>query len=252
MNAIMGHLSRLAYKITGWQIIDSKGNISVIKKGNMLVLKEGFKTYSAIRADTLYTRLYYDYFIPLAYLYVKPKILVVGIGGGTTPLQLNRLFEKEVELYGVDTNVEMVDLAKKHFMHNVDIQIHIEDGAKYVSGEKNRFDLIFLDAYEDARIPKQFLCEEFINDASKALRGDGILAINVVLGLFDLISYVKKLNKYFKVYHLKPNINSDNVLLVCSKRLNGHEIYEKIEEKMPKNDENEFLFDKYASIEKYL
>jgi spermidine synthase len=248
MSTFADYARKLVYRATGWRVLESKDEISVINKGNLLVLKEGFKTYSAIRTDTLYTRLYYDYFIPLAYLYSKPEILVVGIGGGTTPFQLSRLLGNEVKLHGVDTNARMVYFAKKYFIRDVDIDISIADGARYVSKEKRRFDLVLLDAYEHARIPQQFLEETFISNASEALKDDGILAINSVLGPLDLIAYLQKLGKYFKVYHLRPNLTSDNVFIVCSKRLDRDEIFAKIQEKMPRNDENAFLFDGYSSI----
>jgi|GEM_PF-1446388 spermidine synthase len=239
---------RLIYTVTGWKTIEEDDGIFIIRRGSDTLVKVGSTTYSVINKDHIYTNSYYDYFIPLAYLYNRPKVLAIGVGGGTVFLQLSRLLGKNVDLYGVDTSAKMVKFARKYFIGDVGAKISIDDGAAFITRKKNAFDLIILDAYRGMSMPKQFLEDDFIMNANKSLRVDGIMAINTILSSLELKEYIQKLRRFFKVYELQTSSVGLNVMLVCSKRLDNNEIREKISSKMPKNKENKFLFDRYSNL----
>lgn len=239
---------KIIYKATGWRTVEEDDGVFIIRRGNDILVKAGSVTYSIINNSSVYTKSYYDYFIPLAYLYDKPRVLVIGVGGGTTFLQLNRLLGKNVELYGVDTSAKIVNFARKHFIGGIKANIEIADGAMFVSAKKDQFDLIILDAYRGTTTPKQFFEEKFIRDASMALKKDGILAINVILSSFEIRQYVRSLEKFFKVYELAATPFRLNVLLICSKQFDNKNIKDAIKNKMPRDKENKFLFDKYSKL----
>jgi len=248
MSDIKHSLIRFLYGARRQDVVDLESHIFIVRRGKDRVVKMGTTTYSIINAEGVYTGSYYDYFVPLAYLYDKPKVLMIGIGGGTVLLQLSRLFGKDVELHAVDTNSKVVDFARRHFIKDIGAKISIEDGAKFVSREKAKFDLLFLDAYQGTSMPKQFLDSEFISNANKSLKKDGILAINAILDKMELNTYIQELRNFFSVYKLVPSPLDSNVILICSKELDGKRIYKKLRSRMPKNQENQFLFEKYSKL----
>jgi spermidine synthase len=240
--------SRFFYSILGWESVDESGNIFIVNRSEDTLVKFGSTTYSIIGKNSVYTKSYYDYFLPLAYLYGRPRVLAIGVGGGTVFLQLRRLLGKNVKLYGVDNSARMVEFARKYFIGKVDAKISIGDGAEFVSKRRNEFDLIFLDAYSGTAMPKQFFTDEFISNACRSLSGNGILAINTILSPLEMKEYVQRLREHFKVYELETTPFRLNVMLICSKRWDNAGITKRISKSMPKTKDNRFLFKRYSSL----
>jgi spermidine synthase len=231
--------------------LKGKEDIRIDDDGDKKVLKYNGITYSAASASSIYTHLYWDYFIPLPLLFEKPKILLIGLGGGTIPYQLSKIYN-DIDIEIAEINEKMVEIAKT--FTGIDLskfKIYIEDGATVVKLKRNEYNIIILDAYINDRIPKQFLGEEFISDAYSALKEDGILAINYARRLsllLEYITYKSRLRKFFNLYELKKGINSKNSILIASKKLTSVEIFAIIKSKMSINDENSFLLDAYFKI----
>ena len=238
---------KFRYYLTGWRLIDERGNILIFENSDRTELLFGDTVYSIIRKGSIYTHSYFDYFLPLAYVHEQERALLIGLGGGTIPIQLARLFGGKLKLDVVESNRDMVELAKKHFLDGVYCNITIADGAKSLSNSKKRYTLIMLDAYVDQRIPPQFLDGWFVEDANNSLTDDGILAINLI-SLSGMENYINELKKQFKVYSLKSNLVISNVILICSKKFTSREIAQRINARMKRDGENGFLIERYRFL----
>ncbi len=227
-----------------------KEDIKIDGNGDTKVLKYNGITYSAANANSIYTHLYWDYFIPLPLLFEKPKVLIIGLGGGTIPYQLSKIYN-DIDIEIAEINEKMVEIAKE--FTGIDLskfKIYIEDGATVVKRKRNEYNIIILDAYINDRIPKQFLGEEFISDAYSALKEDGILAINYARRLsllLEYITYKSRLRKFFNLYELKKGINSKNSIFIATKKLTGAEIFAILKSKMS-DPQEQFLLDAYSRI----
>lgn len=247
--AIKNNFIKFLYLASGWKLLEKRGNIFVLEDKSRILMKYGYSTtYSIFDKKSLYTHSYFDYFLPLAYLYKRPKVLVIGMGGGTIPMQLKTLFGSKMDLEVIDINENVMSLAKKYFLNGENIKTLVGDGARYVSRKENEYDLIILDAFEGSRIPQQFLGRRFIRSAHIALNENGILGINVDMSDTRTKGYIKFLEEQFKVYKLIPSLAATNLILVCSKRFDKTYIANAVNKHIKKTGENEFLLGRYNNL----
>jgi len=249
LTLIENGFTKYVYTSRGWKLLAEKDEILVFENDNKIVMKYGFSTiYSILDKRSIYTHSYFDYFLPLAYLYESPRILMIGIGGGTILLQLNKLFGDKIQIDAVDVNKDIVDMAKKYFLSAVKANIYIADGAQYVSGKKNQYDIIILDAFKGSSIPEQFFEQTFIDNVSAALTDNGILAINTDMYDKHLEPFREKLEKFFKVYKFRTSLFDWNVIVICSKKFDREYIVNTMRASMPKTEDNKFIFMKYEEL----
>ncbi len=221
------------------------------ENGSERVLKYGNITYSKLKGDGTYTGEYWDYFIPVAYAFPSPRVLLIGLGGGTVAFQLSTLLREKISLDVVELSKRVVGLSQE-FAPNTNANIVIGEGSTYVATTNKRYDAILLDAYVSSRIPEQFLQRRFIEDAYRALSEDGVLAINfamTLMGALKFSEYVSKLKERFRVFKVNTAMFEGNVIIVCSKKLSRNELLDRISTNMPQGKENESLMRNYARME---
>ena len=223
---------------------------SVEERGFEKVFKYGNITYSKLRQGSIFTREYWDYFIPAAYAYDTPRVLLIGLAGGTVALQLNTLLKERLSLDVIEISRRAVELSQQ-FAPDIRAKIIVGNGAEYVGATDKKYDVIMLDAYTSSSIPEQFLRRRFIEDAYRALEEDGLLAINYAMGLMGILKfdeYVSRLRERFHVYKVNTAIFEGNVIILCSKRLVKDELLARITANMQMSKENEHLFSSYGRM----
>jgi spermidine synthase len=121
----------------------------------------------------------------LASLFLRPEpqhILVIGLGGGTLPLTLERVLS-HADIDAVEVDPAVVIVAQRYFGFHTDARLHVIelDGRAYVRQAiraGKRYDLIMLDAYDNQYIPEHLLTCEFLNEVRRLLVPGGIVAAN--------------------------------------------------------------------------
>lgn len=185
--------------------------------GETAVLYNGF-TYSRLPERGLFTRSYWDYLLPLGGISASPRLLMIGLGGGTIARQVESVFPgASMDIVEIDR--EMVGVARRLYP-GMRSNVIVGDGLEFVKGARGAYDAVILDAYSDLDIPKAFTSEEFIGDAYRALKGRGVLGINYAqtsLRRSELHGYSGRLSVLFDVYHVRAGFMSDNTILVCGK-----------------------------------
>jgi spermidine synthase len=225
-----------------YSVKDNDDTISVIDYGEERALKLNNVVYSRLNKKSIYTGSYWDYFTPLPALFNNPRILMIGLGGGTVAFQLKKIFGKKVTIDIVEISRKMVEAAKYFLPVKLDkVSIIVDDGVKYIKTRHDFYDIIILDAYEGDHIPQPFFEDEFISAAHSALKSEGVLAINYALNLSALVyleHYLKSLRRYFKTYTINNPFTSGNMIILCSKSMEKKDILEKIKKKVKQTKDN--------------
>ncbi len=224
--------------------------VEIFDRGSERIVKFNGIIYSKLSAKTLYTEGYWDFFAPLGFLWPNPRMLMIGLGGGTVAYQLARLRGGAVDMEAVDVNREMAAIMKEFLGPDTELKVAIADGAEYIKGKRG-YNAIILDAYVNEFIPKQFLDREFVSAANEALSDDGILAINYIKstnGYRNLEGYVELLKSFFKVYSVSVGLLWSNTVIICSKRYGKEEIIERVASSFRADDENAHVISGYEKM----
>jgi len=108
------------------------------------------------------------------------RVLVVGLGGGSIPMFLRKHYPKAT-IDVVDIDPEVVQVAKKFFGFREDsrMRVHTADGRRFIEQCRQRYDIIFLDAFGTDSIPQHLATVEFLRSVRRALTPRGLVASNV-------------------------------------------------------------------------
>ncbi len=225
--------------------------LSVAENNEEITLKINNIVYSRLNKKSVYTGSYWDYFTPLPSLYKNPKVMMIGLGGGTIPYQLTRLYKK-ISIDVVEINKNIAELSKVFLKTKLkNVNVIINDGSKYVKRETNAYDILILDAYDGDHIPEIFLHNEFIKDAFNSLKKNGIMAINYALNLSALVyleRYTSKLKKFFKVYTINNPFTSGNMIILCSKEYDKDHILHDIKNCFKETKDNKAVVIGYRDM----
>ncbi|HEY3177277.1 MAG TPA: fused MFS/spermidine synthase [Casimicrobiaceae bacterium] len=141
------------------------------------------------------TKLVFNYArMMMAALYLNPapqRILILGVGGGTLPSALQRLFPS-ASIDAVEIDPAVVRVARRFFAFEPgrDTRVYEEDGRVFVKRMQRQgvmYNLIVLDAFDHEYIPEHMLTREFLLEVKSLLADRGVLAANTfsVSKLYD-------------------------------------------------------------------
>ncbi len=113
----------------------------------------------------------------------RRRILVLGLGGGSVA-RIARALAPEATIVGVETDAEVVRLARRHFdLDGLDLELVLDDALHFLGVEKRRFDLILEDVFVgrgDSVHKPDWIPEPGHELAARRLRGKGLLVSNVL------------------------------------------------------------------------
>ncbi len=129
------------------------------------------------------TGMYYDYAMAaplMANVNEKeaPKMLVLGMGTGTYAKQCRTYFP-QMKTTGVEIDEKITKLAETYFALPKDIEVVTYDGRAYLNADKEKYDVILVDAYQDITIPFQMSSVEFFELVKERLTDDGVMVVNM-------------------------------------------------------------------------
>ena len=158
------------------------------------------------------TGMYYDYALAAPILANKTdlKILILGNGAGTFADKCLQYFP-EAKITGVEIDEKITELAHEYFNLPQNISVITYDGRAFLQSDRNFYDVIFVDAYQDITIPFQMSSVEFFKLVSEHLKPNGIMVLNMNLrvqevgGINDYIT-----NTVAEVFKDVRTIDADN------------------------------------------
>lgn len=157
----------------------------------------------------------------------KPKsILMLGLAGGTSFRILRHLLP-DCELCAVDIDGEVVELARKHMdLDALGIEVVIEDGYRWLVGNRRRFDVVIDDIYLAGRTdvfrPHSPVDETLLPRLQRAVAADGVLAVNLVIGEGHRRMQSMTRKQLLQAYPMVRSIRSPHALnevLVAGKKI---------------------------------
>lgn len=141
------------------------------------------------------------------------RILVLGLGGGSVARLIARYWPGS-EIIGIDVDPDMVELGKKYLgLGGVsNFKVFIEDAAGWVDKNKREsFDLVLVDLYKGAVVPKEFTQEDFLKKVEMLIGRGGAGAFNHLYSVMEkeeAEDFGRKLRRIFPVLvSVKPEAN---------------------------------------------
>jgi spermidine synthase len=115
----------------------------------------------------------------LGYVEQPKNALVLGLGGGTVTKSLRRYYP-ELRIVNVEFDDQVRRIAEAHFGFVPDqrMEVVVEDGRTFLSRTRERFDLIFLDAFHGGYIPFHLMTREFLQIVRERLTDEGVVVAN--------------------------------------------------------------------------
>ncbi len=133
--------------------------------------------------DPFRTRFQYtDYLdLGLAYDPGARSVLFIGLGGGSAPKRMWRDFP-ELRLQAVELDPDVVRVAYRYFGLPRDdrLAVEVEDGRRYLARNRERWDVIVVDAFYSDAIPFHLATREFLELARARLAPGGVVVTNVI------------------------------------------------------------------------
>ncbi len=167
-------------------------NIIVSDEGDRICMRFVLDTgrFHAIQSCMFkadHDKLVFDYAkMTFAGLLLNPqpkRILIAGLGGGSIPRVLAKLYpEARIDIVEIDPAV--VDVAREYFDFKEHDNIHIivRDARVYVKQAAllggQHYDYIVLDAFNGDYIPEHLMTKEFLEECKALLSDDGVLIAN--------------------------------------------------------------------------
>ena len=150
------------------------------------------------------------------------KVLVLGLGLASVPQMLEQVFGKKYEFHAVEIDGEIIRLAEKYILDELDspIQIFEMDAEIFVDITSEKYDMIIVDIFEDAKVPAKFETNIFMEKIKKLLEPKGILLYNRLNTsdetLADTLKFYESI--FLKVFNnAAPVYIKDNIVLCSNK-----------------------------------
>ncbi|CAF1004032.1 unnamed protein product [Rotaria sordida] len=148
--------------------------------------QSGIDLRHPFRPCDIYIKLFFIPFI------CKPKakhVLIIGLGGGILPMLIRHYFPS-VLIHVVEIDKTVIELASEFFdltemMANSYLHVIEDDGFRYVSETVHRYDIVFIDAFDEEAMPAHMNTAQFFLNISGILNSDGCLATNANLSNTD-------------------------------------------------------------------
>ncbi len=150
------------------------------------------------------------------------KVLLLGLGLASIPQMLEKNFKKNFEYHAVEIDDEIIRLAHKYIVENLEshIQIMEMDAAVYVEIAQEKYDMIIVDIFENDIVPFQFELNSFLKRTSELLNDNGVLLFNRLN--IDEKSKRKTLTYFEEVFkpifpEAEPIYIRENIILINKK-----------------------------------
>jgi spermidine synthase len=116
----------------------------------------------------------------VAYPPKAERIVEVGLGGGRTVSYLKGMMP-DTAILAVEIDKDVVELAKKYFKftESATMRAVVADGRSYLMRDREKWDVIMIDAYRGPFVPFHLLTKEFYTLVKSRLNPGGVVVQNI-------------------------------------------------------------------------
>ena len=132
------------------------------------------------------TGYYYDYCSLLPYLqgYApgrKIHVLLIGLAGAAITREFKYFYGDDADIDAVEVDPQAIDISRRYFdLDEQHLNVINEDGRTYLMRSPKKYDIVIVDAYQNATyIPWTLTTHEFWQEVKDRLAPRGIVSINV-------------------------------------------------------------------------
>jgi spermidine synthase len=169
---------------TVWTAESSYNLVRVVRNGSQwwLQLNRPDAIQTIRDQDVVWTGYYYDRFALGPLLVPAKRALVLGMGAGAS-IHSMRATAPEIVIDAVEIDPKVVEAAVRWF--GIDpadrrLRIHVADARRWLTGNRETYDLVQLDVYQGGPyIPFYLVTEEFFRLARERMNDDALLMMNV-------------------------------------------------------------------------
>ena len=128
------------------------------------------------------------------------RILILGLGGGSIPRVMAKYYP-DIPIDVVEIDPDVINISKRFFFFEPTKMMKVisMDGRRFLRSSRDRYDIIFLDAYDDQSIPFHLTTKEFFEIVKQRLTPTGVVAANVWGPRTDEF-YLSELKTYQQVF----------------------------------------------------
>jgi protein-L-isoaspartate O-methyltransferase len=182
--ASLGSSLRLVYDgdsaYARWRVIDvaHKGQTTRLLTSDWMVPQSGIYLDKPLEPLFGYTRRFLE--VARGMPAVK-RVLLIGGGTYTFPeMIISKYPEVQVDVVEIDPKLD--ELAGHYFGYKPDPRVRIihEDGRTFLNGNRDRYDLVVIDAFSSMVPPFQLTTTEAVDRVAQALNPGGVVAVNLI------------------------------------------------------------------------
>ncbi|WP_446742210.1 fused MFS/spermidine synthase [Silvibacterium acidisoli] len=167
------------------------------------------------------------------------NIVIIGLGGGSLAKWCHR-HHPRTALTVVEINPHVIALRDKFHIPPDDHRFKVlcADGAKFIAKQKNKVDVLLVDAFSVDSLPEDLSSQSFYDSCHRALSAEGLLVVNLCAA--DEEAVVARIRESFggKVSR-SSNHDGNSVIFACKGSL-----------MWPCEESSAFLADKLTEFEK--
>jgi spermidine synthase len=150
----------------------------------------------------------------MGFLLLQPEprsILIIGLGGGSLSKYCYRHFP-DCAITTVEIDEGVISLRDDFEIPSDDERFSIvhADGAEYIKGCRNKFDVIMVDGYDARGLPRKLCSKRFYDRCYLAISDQGILVVNLLKSESQLSLYRGRLAMAFKRRVLTVKAENDD------------------------------------------
>ena len=201
-----------------WESKDSELAVQVWEKGGRRELRFGNKVLQSVFSITQphYLVLPYTRYMLLSLVFFpEPKsILHIGLGGGSIARWFHYEFPN-IQQSIIEVNEDVIEVAYSffEFPRHTRLQVINGDATKLVQLISEKFDLIFLDAFNDFGAPDEVKETGFLRSLCNCLNTSGIVVGNFWTLTGDFIEQCEMWSSIFvSVHNARANIKGNEIL----------------------------------------
>ncbi|MCU7853635.1 MAG: fused MFS/spermidine synthase [Candidatus Thiodiazotropha sp. (ex Monitilora ramsayi)] len=146
------------------------------------------------------------------------SLLNLGLGSGSIErFILSQL--PEMELLSVEIDPNIIELAREHFRLPATHPVTQASAEKYLTENNQKFDIIVCDIYTKTISDNPILNHGFIEDATRSLDTNGVLALNCLPNteaeMVDMLVSIRTCFPWVMLLDVKAQ---KNIVVICAKR----------------------------------
>lgn len=169
-------------------------------------------------------------------------VLMLGVGAGTYASQCKHYYDN-VQVEGVEIDGKITELANTYFEMPQDVKVTTYDGRAFLEVSDQKYDVIFVDAYQDITIPFQMSSVEFFTLVRDHLSEDGVMVVN--LNMWEKTEGDINAHLMDTIAQVFPHIYTTDVAHTTNKELfasQSDQILQRLQASIPSIEDRELRF----------